>query len=447
MLAKALEGRSILLTGSAGTGKTFLLRRIIAALRARAEDGATAVTASTGIAATHIDGKTIHSWAGIGLGKGSTADLVNLVVNKNGAARARWREARTLILDEVSMICGDLLSSLDAVAREARGGDDRGRPFGGLQVIFAGDFFQLPPVVLAGGYAFMSPAWARAGIETCELTEVVRQGGDARFVALLNELRVGRCSAASTELLATCSKGKKPEPTDGIEPTRLYCTNRDVDAMNAQFLNALPGEAREFDGVDTFVRRPYGAAAEAAVLGELEKRAPARLVLKVGAQVILTRNMPLRGLVNGSRGVVESLVSAGESGPLVRFDTGATLALAPEDFYYGSADGSAKRKQVPLKLAWALTVHKSQGMTLSRAELVLADAFAPGQAYVGESASTATAPAQTLPQTNPYPASDSRVALSRVTSLAGLWLSSPVTQNCVRAARDVQDFYERERRR
>ena len=421
MLAKALEGRSILLTGSAGTGKTFLLRRIIAALRARAEDGATAVTASTGIAATHIDGKTIHSWAGIGLGKGSTADLVNLVVNKNGAARARWREAR--------------------------GGDDRGRPFGGLQVIFAGDFFQLPPVVLAGGYAFMSPAWARAGIETCELTEVVRQGGDARFVALLNELRVGRCSAASTELLATCSKGKKPEPTDGIEPTRLYCTNRDVDAMNAQFLNALPGEARAFDGVDTFVRRPYGAAAEAAVLGELEKRAPARLVLKVGAQVILTRNMPLRGLVNGSRGVVESLVSAGESGPLVRFDTGATLALAPEDFYYGSADGSAKRKQVPLKLAWALTVHKSQGMTLSRAELVLADAFAPGQAYVGESASTATAPAQTLPQTNPYPASDSRVALSRVTSLAGLWLSSPVTQNCVRAARDVQDFYERERRR
>ena len=423
--ARALAGHNVFVTGAAGTGKSFLMRSITDALE-EARPGGVAVTAPTGIAASHIGGTTIHSWAGVGLGKGDAAKLVEKVCS-TGAACARWRQTTTLVIDEVSMLDGQLFGALDAVGRAVRGSS---RPFGGLQLILCGDFYQLPPVSLAwAGFAFQSSAWAAAAVATCVLTEIVRQQGDARFIALLNEVRVGVCSADTAAQLARCHVSKKARPTDGILPTRLYCRNVNVDAENATHLAALPGHAERFAARDVFKREPSTADDEKKLRDALEKKAAASLDLKVGAQVILTKNWPDMNLVNGSRGIVVSFTVKNVGGegfsfgvptanytlPVVRFDSGATLAVPPASFFQGMSGGACARAQLPLKLAWALTVHKSQGMTLSRAELQLEDAFAPGQTYV---------------------------ALSRVTSLDGLWLAGgAVTQHCVKAHPAVVDFY------
>ncbi len=427
-LARALAGENVFLTGPAGTGKSYVLRCIIASLEARFP-GAVAITAPTGIAASHISGTTIHAWGGIGLGKGSAEALATKVAASTSAC-ARWRAARVLVVDEVSMLDATLFGALGLIGRTVRAS---ARPFGGLQVVLCGDFFQLPPVSLAwSGFAFQAPAWAGAGMATLALTTVVRQAGDGAFTALLNEVREGRCTPATTAALARCHVDAKPRPTDGIAPTRLYCTNKDVDAENAAHLAALPGAGEFFAAGAAWKRPPEGAAAASAFADAMEKKAPGLLRLKVGAQVLLTRNWPEKGLVNGSRGVVTGFASAhaGSGGSLaygvpqgayaaalVRFDNGVQHAIVPASFFLATREAVGARLQLPLKLAWALTVHKSQGMTLSRAELQLGDAFAAGQAYV---------------------------ALSRVVSLGGLWLSGgAITQAVVKAHPAVVEFYGR----
>jgi ATP-dependent DNA helicase PIF1 len=423
---RALAGANLFITGEAGTGKSYLLRSVIAGLEEK-HPGALAATAPTGIAASHINGTTIHSWAGIGLGKGTPEALAEKV-SKNSGACARWRAAKTLVVDEISMLDASLFSALDLIGRTVRGGC---RPFGGLQVIACGDFFQLPPVSLKfSGFAFQSPAWSASSMATCNLTEVVRQSGDGPFLSLLNEVRRGRLSVASSATLASCHVAKKPLPRDGIAPTRLYCTNRDVDSENAAHLAALPGGEEVFVSGQSWKRAPVDAAGEKAFAEAMEKKAPGKLRLKVGAQVLLTRNWAERSLVNGSRGIVvgfETTILSGGGGisygvgsgcypgVVVRFDTGAVVTLGPTSTFLASRDGVGARIQLPLKLAWALTVHKSQGMTLTRAELVLEDAFAEGQVYV---------------------------ALSRVVNLKGLWVSGgAITQAAVKAHPAVLAFY------
>ena len=416
---------NIFLTGAAGTGKSFLLRHIIQELERR-HPGGVAVTAPTGIAASHVGGTTIHSWAGIGLGKGSLDTLRSKVMG-NAAACARWTRATVLLLDEASMLDSNLLDALDAIGRAVRG--DAGRAFGGLQLVFCGDFFQLPPVSLGqygARFAFQSNAWRAAAVRTVELRTIVRQQGDQSFIGLLAPIRVGVCSDGASAALAACHLDVKPLPDDGILPTKLYCKNHNVDDENALRLAALGGAATSFPAVDAF-RGGHAPDTESAkrLLEMVEKKAVGELRLKLGAQVLLTKNMPDRNLVNGSRGIVLRYVEQHCDGfglpagtytcPVVRFDTGLELAVQPASFFQGGPGGAVVRVQLPLKLAWALTVHKSQGMSLTRAELMLHDAFDYGQVYV---------------------------ALSRVTSLAGLWIrGGTITQRVVKAHPDVIEFY------
>ena len=420
---RVMAGENLFITGAAGTGKSFLLRHIISAL-VKPD-----VVASTGIAASHINGRTVHSWAGIGLGKGSFESLLSRVCG-NAAAVARWRAARHLVMDEVSMIDGYLFTTLDRIGREVRG--NGGLPFGGLQLILCGDFYQLPPVsVEHNGFAFTSQGWRYCDVRCAVLTEIVRQKGDDEFISLLNEVREGVCTPRTTRRLASCHVRTKPRPTDGIQPTRLYCTNRDVDKENFAHLDALPGEAQQLPANDVFKSGSPSADTRKRLLELLDKKAARTLQLKPGAQVMLTKNWEEMKLVNGSRGVVVALekkeVGPGDGGVSfgvppgeydacrVHFDNGLRIVVRPASFFQALDGCTCVRIQLPLKLAWALTVHKSQGMTLSRAELMLQDAFAAGQAYV---------------------------ALSRVTSLAGLWLSGlDITQDVVRAHPEVQRFY------
>ena len=324
------------------------------------------------------------------------------------------------------MLDSGILDALDRIGRNAR--NDFVQSFGGLQLVLCGDFFQLPPVSLGNyglGFAFESQAWVNAAVQTIELRTIVRQSGDTAFINLLTPVRVGRCSADTTAALAACHVDRKPPPRDGIIPTKLYCKNANVDVENSAHLAELPGAPVPFPASDTF-KGEYSADTRSKLLDLVEKKAVGDLQLKVGAQCLLTKNMPELKLVNGSRGVVtgfEERQCGGGYGvpegtyrcPLVTFDSGQRLTVQPSSFFQAGQGGAGVRIALPLKLAWALTVHKSQGMSLTRAELMLSDAFDFGQCYV---------------------------ALSRVTSLEGLWIrGGRITQSVVMAHPSVLAFY------
>lgn len=417
-----LEGGNAFLTGPAGVGKSYLLNFVIQGLRDKhhehrvdAADPAVVVAASTGIAATHINGVTIHSWSGVRLGVGGARVLVPRVL-QNAAACQRWRNAQVLVLDEVSMIDGVFFEALDAIGREVRG--CRSKPFGGIQIILTGDFFQLPPVSLSScGFAFESPAWNNAAVKMVELQTVVRQSGDQTFVNLLNQIRLGECPSEITRALEDCHVSKKPIPLDGITATKLYCTNKNVDEENNRKLAQLSGKEVRFAAIDSF-KGSYSSSAQKNVSQIMDKKVPSDLGLKVGAQVILTRNNSTYNLVNGSRGIVKSFDEKSRS-PVVLFTNGVRMTIEEVSTFQGGSSGAMTRTHLPLKLAWCLTVHKSQGMTLTRAELQLDDAFDFGQVYV---------------------------ALSRITSLDGLWVrGGQITQNVVKCHPKVKLFYEQNR--
>jgi len=413
---RALAGESLFLTGAAGTGKSFLLRYLVQELQLM-HPNAVAITASTGIAAANIGGQTIHSFSGIGLGKGTARHLLN-TVKKSATAVRRWQTTRVLVIDEISMLDGEIFSALEDIAAHFRRGNGGPKiPFGGLQLILCGDFLQLPPVQGRGErekmFCFQTKAWTKCGLDRGKviLRQSVRQAADAVFATILNDVRIGRVSALAEEKLAECNVDCKPPPTDGIVPTKLYCLNRNVDAENNAQLERLDGEKRTFVAKDVF--KGCRSSRERAILQDVaERRSPSFLTIKVGAQVILTKNQPTIKLVNGSRGVVESFHNGY---PLVRFDTGvaARIGLETSSTQYGTSE--IQRIQVPLKLGWALTVHKAQGMTLSRAELQVDNAFEAGQVYV---------------------------ALSRLTSLNGLWIRGKgLSVKNTRASSEVLSFY------
>lgn len=305
VLQLALQGKSIFFTGSAGTGKSVLLKAIIKQLKNRKDKGSVAVTASTGLAACNIGGITVHSFSGIGLGKGDY-DVLLKAVRKNRKAVNRWCNTEVLIIDEISMIDGNLLDKLDRLARQIR--KKYHLPFGGIQLIICGDFYQLPPVSKAkihsdGSeerdetlFAFESITWNASLHSKIVLKEVFRQKGDQKFVDMLNEMREGYVSAETEREFMRLSRPLQCQA--GIVPTELYATRFEVDRANNFRLNNLPGTAQCYEARDGGSLPPL---AKAQMLNNF--LAPQKLFLKEKAQVMCIKNFD-SNLVNGSLGQV-----------------------------------------------------------------------------------------------------------------------------------------------
>ncbi|HXK38969.1 MAG TPA: PIF1 family DEAD/DEAH box helicase [Candidatus Paceibacterota bacterium] len=388
-------GANVFLTGEPGSGKTHIINQYVRWLEERGISPA--VTASTGIAATHIGGYTIHSWSGIGVKR--DLDLYALdKITQNERVVRRVRNTCVLIIDEVSMLSATTLGMVDAVCREVRHKD---APFGGLQVVLVGDFFQLPPVnrpedekhsrrlegvgvpTNASGFAFVSPVWDALNPLVCYLSEQHRQE-DKSFLELLSGIRRGALSASHRALLE-----KRHVTAERAGITQLYSHNADVDRINDKELANISGD------VHKFVMTSGGKSA----LVETLKRgclSPETLSLKIGARVMFTKNDIERKFVNGTLGAIAGFEK--ETGyPVVKTNSGRTFFVEPMEWHV--EDGGkvlARIEQIPLRLAWAITVHKSQGMSLDGAHMDLSQAFEYGQGYV---------------------------ALSRVRTLAGLSLA------------------------
>ncbi|KAI5065568.1 hypothetical protein GOP47_0020263 [Adiantum capillus-veneris] len=393
VLLAIASGKSIFITGSAGTGKSYLLHEAVNTLKNMHGSLSVFVTASTGLAGCAIGGTTLHSFAGIGLGIGEKRELANKVSSKR-EARKRWIDCKALIIDEISMIDGELFDKLEYIARAVRGPAFKDKVFGGIQLVVTGDFFQLPPVHPENPdryFAFQAECWNDCFDFQVELTHVFRQS-DSEFVEMLNELRRGQCSSSTHCKLSSCDRPVQASNA-GILMTKLYPRKMDVGKENEYKLRSLNQEAVAFLAKDD-------SKSEFAMRQLENVRAEKELYLSVGAQVMLVKNVDSSsGLVNGARGVVVRFASIDEleegkdvakklspSGlwPVVLFACdGAERLLKPES--WSVMDGNtevAKRTQIPLILAWALSVHKCQGMTLDRVEIDLSKSFEYGMVYV-----------------------------------------------------------------
>ncbi len=372
-------GASVFLTGEPGSGKTHTVNRYVEELRGSGLEPA--ITASTGIAATHIHGRTIHSWSGIGVRLPLARSQIDRIA-ENRYISKRIRGAPTLIIDEISMLGPEVLDAVDMVCRQVRGSP---APFGGLQVVLVGDFFQIPPVVRkdepAGGlgldapdaplFAHGSNAWRDLDPTVCYLTEQHRQN-DGGFLELLSAIRADKVGPAERKALAERRVDNDHLPRD---LTRLYTHNRDVDRINLARLAEVPGEAHVF-GMQARGPDPLVAALKRGCLTGEE------LGLKEGAAVMFIKNDPGGRYVNGTLGIVIGF-DDDKGYPLVRTREGRKVVAEPVDWQM-EEDGrsAAKITQVPLRLAWAITVHKSQGMSLDAAAVDLSHAFDYGQGYV-----------------------------------------------------------------
>lgn len=374
------RGKSIFLTGPAGTGKTYLIKYF----KEWADDSgkSVALTALTGVAGYLIGGQTLHSWTGLGLAQGTVEDCIERV-NKCVRVKAKFRTTDCLVIDEVSMMTPDLLEKVEAVIRTFR---NKTLPFGGMQVVFCGDFFQLPPVKGYNKFAFHSKIWNSVIEHVVVLNQIVRQT-DPVFQTLLNEVRIGELSDNSKELLVSRIDAEVQDES-GVMPTRLYTTKVDVETINIKKLAEIQSEPVKYTAVFGFTPRAPGIVLDQTDRTKAQetmiREVPAEqvLTLKVGAQVMLTCNLDTQiGLVNGSRGVV---LDFQKGIPVVKFHNGAEMSVAVHSWDHVLVGrGTFTMTQIPLKLAWACTIHKSQGMTLDLAEIdVGSSIFEYHQTYV-----------------------------------------------------------------
>lgn len=365
-------GENVFLTGSAGAGKTYTLNQYINYLKARKVP--VAITASTGIAATHMNGMTIHTWAGIGIKDFlSDADLKNMKERKY--LKEHLENAQVLIIDEISMLHAKQLNLVNQVLKYFKDSDNA---FGGIQVIVAGDFFQLPPVGKndernRDKFCFMSDAWVEAKFRVCYLTEQHRQGDD-----YLNDiLNAIRAQSIDHQHIQALEHTRHQDIGDTF--TRLYTHNMDVDNINFKHLNEIETESKQFDAVCDGNEKLIETLKSSV-------RAPEILNLKKHAKVMFVKNNFDMGYINGSLGEVIGFEEDDDHGilPKVKLTDGTVLLVEPETWSVDNDAGKtiASFQQIPLRLAWAITIHKSQGMTLEAAEINLSHTFEKGQGYV-----------------------------------------------------------------
>ncbi len=361
-------GRNVFLTGPAGSGKTYVLNEYIQYLKSHAVD--VAVTASTGIASTHLGGMTIHSWSGLGVRSSLTDYDIEDLMERQYLYK-RFDRTKVLIIDEVSMLHHYRLDLIEWICRQFKRSE---RPFGGMQVILCGDFFQLPPVtrgdIVESEFAYKADSWQRADLTICHLSEQHRQK-DNTYLSILNQIRENAVTKETIELLK--SRFNK-DPESGIEPTKLYTHNIDVDGINKQHLELVSGNTKKY----TMIWKGSSFIADSLKKSCLS---PEILELKVGARVMFTKNHMEGGYVNGTLGVVTDFNTFGD--PIVKTVGGQVFHVSAQSWKV-EEEGKVKAEisQLPLRLAWAITVHKSQGMSLDAMEVDLSKSFVRGMGYV-----------------------------------------------------------------
>lgn len=379
---KMHTGANVFLTGEPGAGKTYTLNQFIEQAFERGKR--IAITASTGIAASHINGMTIHSWSGLGIKDYIRDDEIDRMAWQPKMVE-KYNNCDILIIDEVSMLHGSRLDMVNRIAKWLRRNN---APFGGLQVIFVGDLFQLPPVTKnsdVADWVHLSESWQEAKPEPCYLTEQHRQGADSELLSILRELRRnGKLHDSSVAML----KERMVEVPDDDSITRLFTHNLDVDAVNRAMLAKIDAPVKQYYMTST---------GDSYKVAQMKRNllCPETLDLKEGAEVMFCANNFDDGYVNGTRGRVVRISNAGN--PVVLTQDGDEIGVTEYTWRMFNDFGRevASVTQYPLRLAWAVTVHKSQGLSLDSAIIDLSQAFTPGMGYV---------------------------ALSRVRSLEGLYL-------------------------
>lgn len=406
-----MEGKSILLTGEAGTGKSEVIKQI--RKKTRHTRHQIALTSTTGTSALLVGGATIHSYLGIGKGTGSWNSLASFIRSRP-PLKKRWVDLDILVIDEVSMMSPELFDKLDKIGRFLR--QNPRKPWGGIKLILCGDFLQLP-VVGSDKFLFDAESWYDSVDEVHILTENVRQASDPRWSQILSRIRLGDISDKDYEILLG-RVGAQVE-LSGIKPTKLYSRNDQVDRENKRSISLLKVEGRETHtytmthGLKTYTDKKFKPDA----IKKFKEQciAPEELELCTGAQIMYLKNNLDLGLSNGSRGVVTGFTPGGD--PVVKFRNGLEIPIVDEEFSVKDAeDGFCNLvlQQLPIKVAFAISIHKSQGVTLDCAEVDISECFCDGQAYV---------------------------ALSRVKTLEGMSLTRTFAKSNIRANKECLQFY------
>lgn len=368
ILSQVMNGSNVIITGSAGTGKSFLIKHICSELDKR--NKILRIVAPTGVAAVNVGGQTIHRFLGIRPEVKTIPDYIKLCMKRS---KVPWANLDVIIIDEISMIHPTLFLLFDNIARLHK---KKNQPFGGLQLILIGDFYQLCPIKQKDDnpgdpeYIFETELWKELNLHVTVLKQVMRQN-ETDFVEALNDLRLGLYSSRVIGLVQKCTMHKRKA---GIHYVRLFALNSQKDYENDTQLAKLTSETKIYNAVDigndVYLR---------------DCRAAKKITLKLGCPVMLLWNMPLHGLYNGSIGILKKFDKVGL--PIVEFNNGVTIPVPQQTWEIREKNKHgmrilASRKQIPLAVAWALSVHKSQSLTLDHLVVDCTGIFTTGQLYV-----------------------------------------------------------------